>query len=175
MSNFEPNSLVKECIEKSDIPALRNSICTIIYSDRNFSKGDFKNTLNYVVNKCGIKGIYEPFNSEIDSIQLKKDGNYSEDDFAEAVYELEKNFCKERIDFVEKIGRSLYGISMQNVNSKNVIKGEDENNGKKSVVQKNSASTQIKASKDKKNLAIGIGIAVVVIGVAYLIISKINK
>ena len=34
---------------------------------------------------------------------------YSEDDFADAVFLLKENFCKERIADVKKIGRAVYG------------------------------------------------------------------
>lgn len=109
MSSFEPNKLIKECIEKKDINRLRGTVTGILVRDRNASTGDFENNINYIIDECGITELFENFDSTkplvSDSV---KDRRLTDEDFSDAVYYLKNNFCKERIDDVIKIGRELY-------------------------------------------------------------------
>lgn len=109
MDNFSVNSLIKECIENNDIKGLRVALATIIYGDRDFNKGEFENSLNYVVNDCGIKEVFEEFDSKTPLVSKSVGGrSFTEEDFADAVYELKINFCEERIKDVKEISRALY-------------------------------------------------------------------
>lgn len=112
MSRFIPNKLVQECIANNDIRGLKGAFVAIIFSDRNFSSSDFDNTLNYIRKETNLK-ILESFdNGELLSKKISS-GNITEDDFGEAVYNLKVNFCKERIDDVKKLGKTLYGKNVR--------------------------------------------------------------
>lgn len=112
MRKFTPNKLVQECIANNDIRGLRGAFVAIILSDRSFSKGEFDETLNYIYGETKLV-ILEGFNNEELLSKKISVGNITEDDFAEAVYNLKVNFCKERIDDVKKLAKALYGKNMK--------------------------------------------------------------
>ncbi len=97
---------VEEGIINRDVDALRHAVANICYTSRDFSSGDFDETIRYIRSK-GID-IIEP---ELKGNPLisKSKQTYNENDFADAVYELRENFCKERICDVKTIGEKLYG------------------------------------------------------------------
>ena len=138
MNNFKVNSFIKECIDNNDVEGIRVALTTIIYGDRNFSKGEFENSLNYVVNTCGIREIFEELDTTAPLIcNSVKGRNFNEDDFAEAVYELKVNFCRERIEDVKAISKVLYPIKGQTngiCEKKKAVGGNVP--GKKSLNQK---------------------------------------
>lgn len=109
MSSFEPNKLIKECIEKKDIVRLRGTVTGILVRDRNASTGDFEKNIDYIVKECGIKELFEVFDNTKPLISEQvNDRTLTDEDFSDAVYYLKSNFCSERIDDVIKIGRELY-------------------------------------------------------------------
>ena len=101
MQNYET---IEQKIADNDVSSLRESIGNICYIDRDFSSGEFDEVLRYVESK-GIKLKDDTLDGELIS-----DGKtaYTDEDFARAVFMLKKNFCKERIADVKKIGRALY-------------------------------------------------------------------
>lgn len=97
---------VENGIANNDVKALREAIGSICYTDRNFSNGEFFEVIRYVE----AKGIHlkdqELIGSPTISSQKRE---FSDEDFAKAVFELKKNFCDARIKDVETIGKKLYG------------------------------------------------------------------
>ena len=96
---------IENGIAKRNISALREAIGNICFTSKDFSSGEFDEAINYVKSK-GIDILdYELIG---DLVSKGKD-TYSKDDFADAVFMLQENFCKERIADVKKIGRAVYG------------------------------------------------------------------
>lgn len=93
-------------IANRDVKALREAVGSICYTCRNFSDGEFDAAVRYVESK-GIKIKDDVLNGNPVISGQKSD--FTDDDFAEAVFELKENFCDERIEDVKKIGRKLYG------------------------------------------------------------------
>lgn len=153
MSGVISNKLVKDCIERKDIIGLKGAFVAIIFSDRNFSSGNFDSTLKYVVSETDLK-IFESFDGSQLLSEKIKSGNVTEDDFEEAVYDLKINFCMERINDVKKLGEFLYGKNMktQITMSCDVDGGEGE--GKKNY------------GCQQKKVLVAAGIAVAAIAVA---------
>ena len=95
---------IEKGIAENDVNGLRESIGSICYTCRDFSDGEFDEVVEYVVSK-GIS-LFDPIlNGEL--VSFGKD-TFTDEDFARAVFELKRNFCKERIADVKKIGATLY-------------------------------------------------------------------
>ena len=97
-----------EAIEKGilerDIKGLRESIGSICYTCRDFSNGEFDEVVEYVLSK----GILL-FDSVLEGALISDTKDiFNDEDFARAIFELKRNFCKERIADVKKIGKTLY-------------------------------------------------------------------
>ena len=95
---------IEKGIAENDVNGLRESIGSICYTCRDFSDGEFDEVVNYVVSK-GISLFETALNGEL--VSANKD-TFTDEDFARAVFELKRNFCKERIADVKKIGATLY-------------------------------------------------------------------
>lgn len=114
MKSFEPNKLIKECIEKNDITRLRGTLTGIVVRDRNFSTGDFENNINYIVNEQGIKELFEEFDDSKPLVSsIVKERELSDEDFSDAIYYLKNNFCSERIEDIKKIAEILYPLEIE--------------------------------------------------------------
>lgn len=95
---------IERGILQNDVKALRESIGSICYTCRDFSNGEFDEVVKYVLEK-GIKLMDDTLVGELVS---SGKATYTDEDFARAIFELKKNFCKERIADVKKIGTTLY-------------------------------------------------------------------
>ena len=95
---------IEKGIAENDVNGLRESIGSICYTCRDFSDGEFDEVVNYVVSK-GISLFETDLNGEL--VSANKD-TFTDEDFARAVFELKRNFCKERIADVKKIGETIY-------------------------------------------------------------------
>ncbi|MBE6662879.1 MAG: hypothetical protein E7602_00075 [Ruminococcaceae bacterium] len=95
---------IERGILQNDVKALRESIGSICYTCRDFSNGEFDEVVEYVLSK-GIKLMDDTLVGELVSTGKE---SYTDEDFARAIFELKKNFCKERIADVKKIGATLY-------------------------------------------------------------------
>lgn len=95
---------IENGIASRDIKKLREAIGSLCYTSRDFSSGEFDEAIRYVEGH-GIK-IKENYNGEPLISQEKT--MYSDEDFANAVFELKNNFCNERIEDVKRIGKILY-------------------------------------------------------------------
>ena len=109
--SFKPNRLVEECIKKEDIRGLAGALVAIIFSDKKFKSGDFDSTLDYL--RRTNKDIYDKLFTQYDKKELYyKKGDCDQKIFRDAVFKLEKNFCRERINDVKKISKELYGAKL---------------------------------------------------------------
>ena len=156
---------IEQGILNKDVAALKEAIGNICYTCRDFSDGEFDRIVKYVESN-GISLMDDGIEGN-PTISSQKDV-FSDDDFSRAVFELKRNFCKERIDDVKKIGKTLY---------KDVAKEEEElesatfNNGTQAEVIN---PKKARSHQKKKGLMPIILVAVVVIIVLILFILK-NK
>lgn len=113
--NFQSTELVDAGIREGDYIKIRRALTSACYFDRTFSKGNFKDGLEYVA-KQGVD-IFEPFDPQKGALYServdRKDPTLTKDDFADSEYNLTENFCQERIDDTIKLGRYLFPQEMQ--------------------------------------------------------------
>ena len=103
---------IEKGIEKGDVQALREAIGSICYTSRDFSSWEFDEDIKYVESK----GIKIKDNRLIGSSTItSQKSTFTDDDFADAIFELKENFCDERIEDVKTIGKKLYGSTSQTV------------------------------------------------------------
>jgi hypothetical protein len=95
---------IEKGIMENDVESLRESVGSICYTCRDFSNGEFDEVVAYVMSK-GIKLLDDALVGTL--VSAGKD-SYTDADFARAVFELKRNFCKERIENVKRIGIALY-------------------------------------------------------------------
>ena len=173
--NNEVNQLVMEAVRTKDIIGLKSAISTLINYDRNFSRGYVESNLEYI-KRNGIN-IFEEFNHQ-KLISNKSSNQYTEKDFSDAIFYLEKNFCNERLEDVKKIGKVLY----KEKTSKPIVKTEQQFT-KEKVTSDNSKQKNVKVyaqtnysdlqnDSRKKKLGIAICVGLVIIGVAITVIVK---
>lgn len=96
---------IEKGIANNDIKALREAIGSICYTSRDFSSGEFDEIIQYVESH-GIKIKDETLVGNPTVSSQKSD--FTDQDFAKAIFELKKNFCDERIEDVKRIGKKLY-------------------------------------------------------------------
>ena len=96
---------IEKYIKENNVKALRICITKICYIDRDFSNGEFDRVVRYVESK-GIKLKDDSLVGDPPISSQKSE--FTDEDFAMAVFELEENFCDERIRDVKTIGKKLY-------------------------------------------------------------------
>ena len=96
---------IEEKIAKKDIKGLRGAIGTMYYINWLASISDIDAVIKYVESK-GIKLKDDHLVGDPPISTQKK--TFTDDDLAEAVFELKRNFCEERLKDVKTIHRFLY-------------------------------------------------------------------
>lgn len=96
-------------IKNNDVKALREAIGSICYTSSDFSSGEFDEAIEYVESK-GIQLKDDALIGDPTISSQKQD--FSDEDFARAIYELKENFCDERIQDVKTIGKALYRTNL---------------------------------------------------------------
>lgn len=111
---------IEQALTNNNTDKLREYVASIFYNSRDNLNGEIDAMLGYIEAR-GIKIKDDKLNGKL--ISDGKD-TYTDEDFKKAVYELEKNFCGERINDVKKIGKALYGKDeLAKKNSKKGIYG----------------------------------------------------
>lgn len=114
MNNFEVNEYLREHLEKKEVEKVASDLSVIVYTDRTLADGRLMEMLTYI--KTSYPDVYEQLMKKCDESQFKrlsKDGqllnkDINEDTFADAVFALENNFCRERIEDIRVLGKYLY-------------------------------------------------------------------
>lgn len=101
------SGVVKKYTELKDVKALRSALCTMVYTDRDFTKGYVNSNIHYITSH-GIE-IWEEFDSSRPLILDNKKDDFVENDFLDAMVNLKKNFSKKRLNEVKVIGKAVYG------------------------------------------------------------------
>lgn len=117
---------IEMCIAKKDIKALRAKVGSLCYTCRDFSDGEFDEMVKYIEKK-GLKLVEDHLigNPTISSQKT----TFTDEDFADAVFELKKNFCQERISDVKTIGKKLYGTQKPEGKNGQASQGESRPKG----------------------------------------------
>lgn len=168
-------SAIEKGIENNDVKALREAIGSICYTNRDFSNGEFDEVVKYVeakgIHLKDIKLIGSP------AVSSQK-SEFTDEDFAKAIFELKRNFCDERIQDVKTIGKKLY--------SKKVATPQPsiaKSPAQKAVTERNNSTRQARnvgtlpnarshqQNNSKTSLVIGL-VAIMVIVLIILLVSK---
>ena len=109
-------------IAKKDIKGLRETVGNFCYTCRDFSDGEFDEMVKYIEKK-GLKLVEDHLigNPTISSQKT----TFTDEDYADAVFELKRNFCQERISDVKTIGKKLYGTQKPEGKKGQAPKGEN--------------------------------------------------
>lgn len=156
---------IENGIAQNDVKALREAIGSICYTNRDFSNGEFFEVIKYVESKgIQLKDVGLVGNPTISS----QKSEFTDEDFAKAIFELKRNFCDERIQDVKTIGKKLYG--KKGVAPKSVSERNDN------TMQTSSAGTLPNHQSHQKNrsktpMEIGL-VAIVVIIIIVLLVVK---
>lgn len=161
---------IEKGIRNNDVKSLRAAIGSICCVSRDFSDGEFEDVVKYV-EKQGIKLKDDQLFGRPTISSQKKE--FSEEDFARAVFELKKNFCDERIEDVKTIGRALYGDKKEEkvqpksveIKVKPVSKEKKQNSNSKETSHPNFKSHQ----QNKKNRTM-IGLVAVLIVILLIVV-----
>ncbi|SDB13848.1 hypothetical protein [Butyrivibrio sp. INlla16] len=96
--------VIEEGIQNNDVDSLRDALGNLVYTSSDFSSGEFEESLRYIESKgIAIKDNHLTGPDLISKIKTE----FTDDDLADSVYELKKNFCDERIEDVKAIGKAL--------------------------------------------------------------------
>ena len=160
---------IENGIANNDVKALREAIGSICYTNRNFSNGEFFEAIEYVESK-GIQ-LKDAELVGKPTISSQKD-EFTDEDFARAVFELKKNFCDARIDDVKIIGEKLYGKNSTDEQSEASEIGMQEQ--KVSSIDKETGTSPNQQSHQlNKKIAMAIGVVAII--VIIVIITLVNK
>jgi len=96
---------IERGIQTRDVAALKEAIGNICYTCRDLSDGELERIIEDVRSE-GIKLLDDGIVGK-PTISSQK-STFTDDDFSRAVFELKRNFCRERIEDVKIIGESLY-------------------------------------------------------------------
>lgn len=155
---------IENGIKNNDIRALREAIGSICYTNRDFSSGEFDEAIRYVESH-GIK-LKDPALIGEPLISSRK-RTFTDDDFADAIFELKSNFCDERIKDVKTIGKELYGNSFKDV--------KPHSNTQNTSIQKTDYGTDpnvLSHRNSNKGMAIGLVAVVVIVLIIILLLLK---
>lgn len=94
---------LEDAIAKKNLVGIYSVFYTIAHGDPNFSSGKFRNMLNYV-KKQNIAGFIQEFDEE----EFEPEDKWNEDYWAEVASSLMDNFCEERINHLEAVGKKVY-------------------------------------------------------------------
>lgn len=154
---MEISKTLQSAIESGRKSSIYSIFYTIAHEDPNFSSGKFRNTLNFVKEK-NIHGLMEIY----DGKPFAPEYEWSQDYWAEVASDLIDNFCDERIDHLEKVGKKVY----PRVEKKETITSESTQNVKK---KGDVTKTKIQI-EESTNVGILVGIVVVIVIVVLLLI-----
>lgn len=104
MSSYIPNNLLKETVEKKDSYAVRGALVALILTDASFSNGVVYRAIKYA-EENGIS-VYQEHDSTIELFDNSMEWN--EEYFAKVANQLRRNFSKERLSHLEKVGKKVY-------------------------------------------------------------------
>ena len=140
--NITISKTLEEAVKTRNISRIHSVFYTIAHEDPTFETGKFRESLRYVQAQ-NIKGVFDIYDKKI----FLNETEWNEDYWAEVASELVDNFCMERINHLEKIGKKVFPNKLKR-NSSNIQKTTNYVNKKSNYsVQK----TREKRKENKKS------------------------
>lgn len=102
---MEKIAALEDAIEKKSLVGIYSVFYTIAHGDPNFSTGKFRQILDYVKSK-GIDNLFQKYDGE----EFEPEEQWDEDYWALIASSLVDNFCMERINHLEEVGRKVYPV-----------------------------------------------------------------
>ena len=140
---MEKIKALEDAIEKKSLVGIYSVFYTVAHGDPNFSTGKFRELLSYVKSK----GI-DNFMQEYDGEEFEPEDKWNEDYWALIASSLVDNFCEERINHLEMVGKKVYPIKKSTPVQRNVNKST--NISQTSKQSKSKGQTNRFISKEKK-------------------------
>ena len=177
MNNFEVNEYLREHLEKKEVKKVASDLSVIVYTDRTLSDGRLMEMLKYI--KTSYPDVYEQLIEKCDESQFKRftqngqliHKEINEDTFADAVFALENNFCRERIEDIHVLGSYLYSqkesVEKERVSSVPVAKTSDG----KPVIQQKGTRPMGEQRRSPKKKKISGGLVLILGGIALVMIA----
>lgn len=109
--NFRMTDLVDEGARENDLDKIRRALANSCQFDHAFVKGNLKDGLEYVAKQHHIN-VFVAFDPSVNPLYGPRvdrhDPTLTREDFSSSLFYLTENFCRERIQDTEKLGRYLY-------------------------------------------------------------------
>ncbi len=102
---MEKIAALEDAIEKKSLVGIYSVFYTIAHGDPNFSTGKFRQLMDYVKSK-EIDGFLQEYDGE----KFEPEEKWDEDYWALIASSLVDNFCEERINHLEAIGKIVYPV-----------------------------------------------------------------
>jgi hypothetical protein len=102
---MEKIAALEDAIEKNSLVGIYSVFYTIAHGDPNFSTHKFRDVLEYVKSK-NIEKLMQKFDGE----EFEPEDKWDEDYWALVASSLMDNFCDERIDHLEAVGKKVYPV-----------------------------------------------------------------
>ncbi len=161
---------IENGIASNDVKALREAIGSICYTNRDFSNGEFFEAVRYVESKgIQLKDV-ELIGAPTISSQKTE---FTDEDFAKAIFELKKNFCDERIEDVKTIGEKLYGKKSTAEKPKDPQRNMSEP-AEHSSSRRVGTSPKLKSHQQNNRIPMTIGLVAIIVIVVVIILLVIK-
>ena len=108
---MEKIAALEDAISKKSLVGIYSVFYTIAHGDPNFSTNKFRNVLEYVKTK-NISGLLQEFDGE----DFEPEEKWDEDYWALVASSLIDNFCEERIQHLEIVGKKVYPLKASEEN-----------------------------------------------------------
>lgn len=108
---MEKIAALEDAISKKSLVGIYSVFYTIAHGDPNFSTNKFRNVLEYVKTK-NIPGLLQEFDGE----DFEPEEKWDEDYWALVASSLIDNFCEERIQHLEIVGKKVYPLKASEEN-----------------------------------------------------------
>ena len=179
MNNFEVNEYLREHLEKKEVKKVASDLSVIVYTDRTLSDGRLMEMVKYI--KTSYPDVYERLIEKCDESRFKRFSQngqlihkeINEDTFADAVFALENNFCRERIEDIHVLGSYLYSKKESAEKEKASSVPADKMSKKKQVVQQKGTRSVGEHRRSPKKKKISRGLVLILSGVALIIVVAI--
>jgi len=169
MSNYIPNNLLKETVEQKDSYAVRGALVALILTDSSFKKGVVYQAIKYAEENGVI--VYQEHDSTIELIE--NSAEWSDEYFAKVANQLRRNFSKERISHLEKVGKKVYATQTVTVEANSTSSQRASVQPKHNTQQRTTRTVKVEQKKNfltgRQALAIaaaGIAVAAIIILIA---------
>ena len=102
---MERIAALEDALEKKSLVGIYSVFYTIAHGDPNFSTGKFRQILEYVKER-GVDNFLQVYDGE----EFEPEEKWDEEYWALVASSLIDNFCMERIDHLEMVGKKVYPI-----------------------------------------------------------------